>query len=491
MTNTRSKNQLSRRRLLAGLSAAGVLATTAGIRAPLFAQRAGPGRVIVLGAGLAGLAAATELRRAGLEVIVLEARDRPGGRVHTLREPFSHGLYAEAGAVGFSSQYRMANRIIDELGLERAGWAAPDLPQLYHLKGQRFTAGADDASDWPYALDPDERPLGPHGLVKRYILDHLPEAVAEPGAWSRAPLAELDEITLGEFMRRHGASDAAVELVADTQWFGITVRTGSALSGLVCDIGQFAGGTPFVLAGGNDVLPRAMAERLGDAIQYRARVTGLVQDDDGVDVLAETPDGTRRLRANHVICTLPHTLVGGLDMRPQLPDSQRRALSAINVLDTARAYFQVRRGFWHDEGVSAAAGTDLFNGEVARQPSSRPDRPASRSILECHVRGTDATAFAAGTADEATARALETMSKVHPGVSEFTERSAMVHWSTDPFAGMAYSHPGPGQVTGLLDELRRPHGRIHFAGEHTSILRATIEGALRSGIRASAEVQNA
>lgn len=455
----------------------------------MLAQRAGPGRVIVLGAGLAGLAAAMELRGAGFEVVVLEARDRPGGRVHTLRKPFTHGLYAEAGAVGFSSEYRVANRLIDELGLVRADWAVSDLPQLYHLKGQRFVD--DGAPDWPYALNEDERPLGPAGLVKRYIFDHLPEAVAEPGAWSRAPLAELDEITLGDFMRRHGASDAAVELVADTQWFGNTVRTGSALSGLVCDIGQFAGGTPFVLAGGNDALPRALAEKVGDAIHYRNRVTGLVQDDDGVDVLAETPDGPRRLRADRVICTLPRTLVGGLQMQPQLPAGQRTALAGINGLDTARAFFQVRRGFWHDEGVSAAAGTDIFNGEVARQPSSLPDRPASRSILEWHVRGTDASAFAAGAADEATARALESMSKIHPGVSEFTERTAFVHWSADPFAAMAYSHPGPGQVTGHLDELRHPHGRIHFAGEHTSILRATMEGALRSGIRASAEVQNA
>jgi len=80
---------------------------------------------------------------------------------------------------------------------------------------------------------------------------------------------------------------------------------------------------------------------------------------------------------------------------------------------------------------------------------------------------------------------------VHPALGENVEGGTVKAWSNDPYALAGYSLPAPGQVTRWLPLLQRPHGRIHFAGEHTSILRATMEGALRSGIRAAAEVVRA
>ena len=153
--------------------------------------------MLVLGAGLAGLAAAWELEEAGHEVTVLEARTRPGGRVFTLREPFADDLYAEAGAIAFSSTYTHANRYIDALGLERADLTQSDLRALYHLKGRRFSVAPGKQADWPYRLTDEERGLGPMGILKRYMFDTLPSEISDPESWNQSPLVGLDKMTLG------------------------------------------------------------------------------------------------------------------------------------------------------------------------------------------------------------------------------------------------------------------------------------------------------
>jgi monoamine oxidase len=87
--------------------------------------------------------------------------------------------------------------------------------------------------------------------------------------------------------------------------------------------------------------------------------------------------------------------------------------------------------------------------------------------------------------------ALGQMEKPHPQIREFQEGGVVTAWSKDPYALGAFSAPEPGDVTAHLQALQRPHGRIHFAGEHTTVLRASMEGALRSGIRAATEVNEA
>jgi monoamine oxidase len=450
-----------------------------------------PKRVVVLGAGLAGLAAVWELDAAGHDVMVLEARTRPGGRVSTLRDPFADKLFAESGALAFAPGYTEANRYIDTLGLKRAAWEIPDLSPLYHLRGRRFLAREGEKADWPYELTEQEQSLGLMGILGRYLLGPLPPEVSNPANWPKPALRELDKMTLGEYMRSKGASEGAVELIRDTQWFGVGVDSLSMLSAALSALGLFMSGAPFVLAGGNDKLPRGMATRLKEKIRYGVQVLAL--RDDGAEVEVSIRRGSRieTMTADRIICALPALVLKELEVRPELPKDQSAALANLQHLDTTRIFFQVGRCFWFDEGVTGAVSTDLPIVEIGRQPVSEVGGPNERIILESHIRAPLDPVTVNRTEAEFMEDALREMAKVHPGILRYQEGGTLKAWSQDPYSQAAYSWPGPGHVARYLRILQRAHGRIHFAGEHTSILHATMEGALRSGVRTANEVHAA
>jgi monoamine oxidase len=449
-----------------------------------------PRNVLILGAGLAGLAAAWELDKAGHKVTVLEARDRPGGRVSTLREPFAQGLYAEEGAAAFSENYTTALKYIEELGLEKVPWTMPEKPVVHHLKGKRFVVTPGEQVDWPYDLTAEERELGPWGIVNKYIIEKLPKEIAQPEGWAESPLIEMDKISLEQYMTSRGASRGAIEMVQNTQWFGAVPEKTSALSMALSDFGLFMGAAPFLLKGGNDKLPVAMAEKLKKNIRYGVEVNSVNNSAEEVTVTVREAGRVQSFKADNVICTIPAKVMHKVKILPPLPADKQQAVNNLPYLDITRTYLQVKEPFWLKKGVSGSAKSDLITGEVAGHvhPDKTKDNPA---ILESIVGGPKATAMGKMSEKELLDKTIEDMKKIHPNLEEHYQKGHVKAWSKDPFAMGALSFPAPGDVGKYLKALQTSHGRIHFAGEHTSILRGTMEGALQSGVRAAKEVHEA
>jgi len=453
-----------------------------------------PRKVIVVGAGLAGLAAAYELVAWGHDVTVLEARTRPGGRVWTLRSPFSDGLYAEAGAMDFSESARFMQHYVQLFGLSTASPQREDVRFAFHLRGRRILFGRGIESEWPFAVTPEEKKLGPFGIDAKYLVPPTRELgdVSDPG-WDIGRFERYDRMTLAELLTSQGVSDEAVSLLSYLMGVGYGWRTGSALHRLISDFAMFelGGGKLLYLDGGADALPRAFAAALRDRIWYGAPVTKILQENGKVRAVFRQGGAEESLEADRLVCAVPCPVLRRIEISPALPPARRRILDELEHTPVTRIFVQTRRRFWHEAGEAGAGVTDLPIGMVAEQPFIRSGDQGPRGLLEAHIRGADAVPAGALGPEEQIAFAVEHLEKLHPGVRRHVEGGAAVSWHDDPWTGGAYPWWKPGQLTQWMPELARAEGRIHFAGEHTSHLCRQMEGALMSGHRAAREVHAA
>jgi monoamine oxidase len=452
-----------------------------------------PRKVIVLGAGLAGLSAAYELVSWGHDVTVLEARLRPGGRVYTLRSPFSDGLYAEAGAMDFSPSQRTITRYIQQLGLKTSGLRSPKAT-IGYLRGRRMVLKPGERPDWPFDLTPEERNLGLGGMLKKYFLAQVDIGDPYDPSWSLARFKQYDQVTLAELLKQQGASDGAIALLSSTV-AGYGWSTGSTLHRLLSDLVPLSfqsGQAPLAFEAGNDALPLAFARILRDRIYYGAPVTRVLQEDGKIRAVYRQGSAEQALTADRLICTLPSPVLRQVEFRPGLSARKRQIWDQLEFTPVTRIFVQARQRFWEEtEGSSGFGITDLPVGMVGEQPRISPREATPRGILETLIRGAGTMPLSTWDLDRQLAFAIEGLEQVHPGFRRYAEGGTAVSWGTDPWAGGGYAWWKPGQLTEWLPELARVEGRVHFAGEHTSHLSGTMEGALLSGNRAAREVHEA
>ncbi len=453
-------------------------------------ERSGPPRrVIVVGAGLAGLAAAYELNLLGHDVTVLEARPRAGGRVQTLRSPFADGLYAEAGAIDFSDSCRHLMRYVKAFGLPTGTSSRPPT-QTFYLRGQRIVLKRGSKVTWPFELTAAEKEMGVQGMFKKYFAAAREIGDPTDPAWRIERFKSLDEITLEEYLKKQGASSEGIALLSDILGIGYGWSTGSALHRLVSDFALFfaGSGSPSSILGGNDLLPKAFAAALRERIYYSAPVVRIEQQPDGVRAVFRQAGGERTIAADHLICAAPCPALRNVEFVPALPARKRHIFAELEYTPVTRIYVQARRRLWAEGGGIGDIVNDLPVEMVTEYPLFRSADQGPRAVLESHLRGPSALRVGALQQPAQIAFAVDNFEKLYPGFREVAEGGTTVAWASDPWAGGGYAWWKPGQLTDWMPELARREGRLHFAGEHTSALGRTMEGALESGNRAAREV---
>ncbi len=449
------------------------------------ARRGSPRRIVVLGAGLAGLSAGLQLSEAGHDVVILEAQRRPGGRVLTLREPFSDGLYAEAGAGRIPETHNLTLHYIKLFGLELEPFYPGRGKQVLLVRGRRIPytdLGAIDMKAVSLDLTAEDRRIGLAGLDAKYVagLLHRLGDLEAPG-WPPPALAGIDRMSFAEFLYQSGATPDAAAYIS------LGFEKTSALDSLR-DATHHHTKTMSKIRGGNDRLPKAFASRLSRLIRYGSPVVAIRQGTEGVEAVVETAAGTREaVRGDLMICAIPFTVLRSIPVEPAFPAYKRGVIDTISSGSVTRVELQTRRRFWEDRGENGFATID--------QPmeiwSPSWDQPGARGLLQAYVYEDLARRVCAEDDASRIRWALDTIEKVHPGLAANFEGGVAKCWDEDPWARGAYTIYMPGQLSnGWAELIAKPEGKIHFAGEHVSPYPGWIQGALWSGHRV-AEAVNA
>lgn len=446
-------------------------------------------KVIVIGAGLAGLSAAYELTQAGHDVTVLEAQMRPGGRVLTLREPFSDGLYAEAGAAGIPDAHDFTLRYIQLFQLPLNPSLPSNLGTISYHRGQRIKHTEGTNPELPYDLTPEEKELGP-AIWPRYrpssVLDEIGDFAAPD--WPPDSLKKYDQMTYAEFLRSHGASSEAIAYMTASFRWGDGADTVSALMVLRGTADEGKANNWYRIRGGTDLLPKAFADRLREKIQYGSPVVKIEHNAGGVRVFFLQAGASQTINGDYLVCAIPFSVLRHIKISPPFSPEKQRAIEQLPYFSVARIFLQSRRRFWIDEGFDGEAWTDLTIGNV---DSTSSDQPGPRGILQSYAGGPQARQITAMKESERISFALAQMEKVHPGIRESFEGGTSKCWDEDPWARGASSWYKPGQMSELWPHVARPEGRVHFAGDHTSPWIRWMQGALHSGNRVAREINEA
>jgi monoamine oxidase len=463
------------------------------VRVPVGATGSSPPqRIAVIGAGLAGLSAAYELRRIGHEVTVLEARARPGGRVHTLHEPFSDGLHAEEGATFVPDNHELTLKFVRLFGLTLDPVPAGTGGRLYYVRGRPLLVTHGAQVRWPFDLTPEEDTLGLGGMLKKYVFDALPELgdVTAPDWPSDPRLDAYDRMTGAEFLQSRGASPGAIQLlrIGYFDLLGDGVESYSALTMLRDVALQKDEKQAYTIRGGTDRLPSAFAAALGPAIRYEAPVVRIEPAERSVRLTIRRAGAYERLTVGRVVCAVPFSVLRRVEIFPAFSAGKQMAIAELPYTSIARVYAQVNHRFWEETRLPDSATTDLPIKHIFEPTVTQP---GPRAILACDTAGIQARRITAMTASDRVSFALAEIERVYPDLRRHFERGASKCWDEDEWARGAYVWFRPGQLRSLGPSLAKSEGRVHFAGEHTSPWIGWMQGALHSGLRAAREVVEA
>ena len=483
-----NRRQFLKQGALFGASLSAPISVPTASMRTLLQRRGSPKKVVIIGAGLAGLSAAYELSQLGHRVTILEAKTRAGGRVYTIRETFSEGLYAEAGAQFVPESHTLTIKYIKRFNLSLVPVVASKLASIYHIRGRQIPIREGDQITWPLELTGEEERLGLSGMMKKYVDSALIQMgnAAAPD-WPPDSLKKYDRMTMTEFLRKQGASEGALALfrMGYLEINGDGIDSYSALSGLR-DLALGHAEREYKIRGGSDLLPKAFAARLADKIQYGAPVVRVDHSVEGVRVTFLQAGSRQTLTADHLICAIPFPTMKRIEVFPQFSSAKQEAIEQLPYTSATRIYLQSRKKFWLNENLSGEAYLDKPRMELFPL-----QHRGKRDIYECFVTGLASRELTDMKEGKRIDYVIDQVQKVLPASRQNFEGGTSKCWDEDEWARGAWAWYKPGQMISLFAHIRRAEGRIHFAGEHTSALPGWMQGALESGNRAAREINDA
>jgi monoamine oxidase len=464
--------------------------------------------VLILGAGMAGMSAAYELRKAGYKVQILEYNDRPGGRNWSL---YGGDSYTELG--GFTQQAQFDKGLY----LNPGPWRIPHhhYALLHYCKLLNVALEPFIQVDYNAYL---HSPTAFGGKPKRYrevqadFQGHVAELLAKATNQSQLDQAvsREDREVLLEAMREWGALDASYEYkkgLLSSERRGWDSDPGGGLTSVPTPSEPMAmqdlmnsrlwayiafghiyefQSMIFQPVGGMGMIGKAFGRELGDIIHYNAKVTDIKQDANGVTVAyTDTKKGgaVQTAKAQWCVCTIPASILGQIPLQVGAP--MKNAIDCLYYDAAIKVGLQFKRRFWEqDESIYGGISfTDLPNALIG-YPSTRYFDDGPGVLLGAYTFGANAFMYTAMSPEERVRKTVEYGAQIHPQYHTEFQHGVAVAWHRVPWTLGCAGH--------WTDELRAKHydnlcaidGRIVLAGEHASRIPAWQEGALLSSLDA-------
>ncbi len=442
--------------------------------------------VVVVGAGLAGLVAATRLTGDGHTVCVLEARDRVGGRV--VNAATDDGTVVELGGQWVGPTQDRILELSRDLGLEL-------FPT--HNEGENVVSYGGRLRRYRGAIPKLPPPVLADIGQAQFRLDRMAKTVPLDAPWT-APRAESwDGQTVETWLRRHMRTRGgrAMLRLGVRAVFAGEARDLSLLhflfyshSGGLLDrlFNVEDGAQESRYVGGSQLVALRLAERLGEAVHLGRPVRRIVQDEDGVRV--EGDGGPVRGRV--AVVTAPPMLAGRIDYEPALPPARRQLTARLPMGSVIKCMAVYDEPFWRADGLTGQ-GTDEV-GPAQLTFDNSPPR-GTPGVLLAFVEGAHARHLSGRPADERRLAVTTGLARLFGPRAGSPREFLELDWSTEEWSGGCYgAHLAPGVLSDFGPALRQPCGRIHWAGtESASVWAGYMDGAVRSGERVAAEVSEA
>jgi monoamine oxidase len=439
--------------------------------------------LVVVGAGLAGLAAARHAVAAGHSVLVLEARDRVGGR--TLNEDIGGGNVVEVGGQWIGPTQHRLRELADELGVATFPTFGDGESVIEWRDEIKRYAGLIPRLNPAILLDYEQASRRLHRLAKR---------IPAEAPWTAPNARELDGQTFHTWLRRNTVTSGArvfMELICEAVWAAephdvsllhvlFYIHSAGGWEDL---IGTEGGAQEARFVGGSQLLCLRMAEQLDDRVRLETPVRRIAWDDDGVTVNDE-------VRAARVVVALPPTLTSRIDYAPKLPGYRDQLTQRMPQGTVWKCMAVYDEPFWRRDGLSGFGTSD--RGPIRlTYDNSPPD--GSPGVLLGFLEGDFARQAGLQSEPERRSSVLDVFARLFGDRARRPERYIEKSWAEEEWTRGCYGcYMPPGGWTSYGPALREPIGPLHWAGAETAtIWNGYMDGAVRSGERAAAEALRA
>jgi len=460
-----------------------------------------PKKLLIIGAGISGLVAASLLMEAGHNVTILEASNRVGGRIYTKRSPFINGQYMEAGAMRIPSTHYLTLEYIKKFSLPKNFFINSTPNDLIYVNGIK-------TRQYLYKQNPDilGYPVAPHEKGKtaeeliqsviKPVIDFINLNPSENWSWV---IKEYDKYSMDGFLRYNPngvkLSPGAIEMIKVL--LSIEGLPELAFLDLLREFMILLNPNTryYEITGGNDQLPKAFLPQLRENILHGQRMTKLVQHNNQVTIHSMQTGSLKPMETSCDICilTIPLSIMQfvGVEPHDSFPHNKWKAIRELHYSTSTKIGLQFKSRFWEAQGIQGGQTVSDLPIRFSYYPSHGIGKNGSDIILASYTWEDDAMPWDSLSEGSRIQQSLKNLATIH-GQQVYDEfiTGASYSWAQDPYSGGAFTLFKPEQETELFPYLSTPEGRVHFAGAHTSLPHGWVQGAIESGIRVAHEVNN-